>query len=87
MKFYLSAFPENKPFRKSCKKAGFGVITLSYLTFLVRAMNPKIFYKYKLYTTTSMLQICDVANKFKTLKSIGSVFFSILKETTLLKIP
>ena len=23
MKFYLSVFPENRPFRKSCKKAGF----------------------------------------------------------------
>ena len=34
-----------------------------------------------------MLQISDVANKFKTLKSIGSVFFSILKETSLLKTP
>ena len=41
-------------------------------------MNPKIFYKYKLYTTTSMLQICDVANKFKTLKALV-VFFQYFK--------
>ena len=67
MKFFLSVFPENKPFRKSCKKDWIGNNYNLIFILSGQSYESKTFFKYRLYTTTSMLQICNVANKFKTL--------------------
>ena len=45
MNFYQSVSPEKKKnFQKYSGKAGFWVITLQYLPFLVRAVPPKLFF-------------------------------------------
>ena len=58
------------------------VITLLFLVlsqFFRDGMGP---FKYRLYTTTSTLQICDVANKFKTLINLV-VFVQYLSGNTI----
>ena len=50
MNFYQSVFPETKFFKNIRKKAGFRVVTLQYLPFLVRAM-PAFFSVYTIYAT------------------------------------
>ena len=47
MNFYQAVFPEKKLFRKysqETEKAGFIVLTLLYLSFLVRAVTKKNYY-------------------------------------------
>ena len=45
MNFYLSVFLEENFLENIRKKVGFGVITLKYLPFLIKAMTSKIILK------------------------------------------
>ena len=50
MNFYQSVCTERDFFENIFKKGGFGVITLLYLPFLVRAIPSKIFYSNLFYS-------------------------------------
>ena len=71
MNFYQSVFLQKNFFKNIHEKLGFGVFTLYYLPFLIRAMTRKIIFKNLDYLCHKSVKL---QKKSKNILNFGNIF-------------